>query len=268
MRAHAFHFAALVGVLAIASDANGQVLKNLLHGPNASREPLTDITIREALAAWCDDPGSAIGVYGNISDWDTSGVTDMAYLFSAYSNNNGRKGYCSTYDKFNEDISKWSTSSVTTMRAMFNSAASFNRNLSSWDVSRVVDMRQMFEYASSFDGDISAWNVTRVNSMKQMFEYASSFNGDISAWDVSRVKHMGNMFVNAESFNGDVSAWDVSRVTTMEWMFGYAHMFSQHLCWSISPATYTNNIFHDTAGACIDKTCGGSVPGHDIGLYC
>ena len=244
MRAQAFHFAALVGVLAIASGANGQVLKNFLHGANASStEPLTDIAIREALTAWCDDPGSAIGVYGNISDWDTSGVTDMAWFFSGYSNNNGRKGYCSTYDKFNEDISKWNTSSVTTMRSMFNGAASFNRNLSSWDVSRVVDMRQMFEYATSFDGDISAWNVTRVNSMKQMFEYAHSFDGDISVWDVSRV-------------------------TTMEWMFGSAHRFAQHLCWSISPATFTNKIFDGTAGACIDKTCGGSVPSHDIGLYC
>ena len=184
-------------------------------GSNPPRTiPLTDDTIQNAVAAWCDDPGSAVGVYGNISDWDTGEVTDMSYLFTGA--DTGFGGYCSTYHTFNEDISKWNTSSVTTM-----------------------------------------WG---------MFLYAISFNGDVSAWNVSSVTTMKNMFSDASSFNGDVSAWNVSSVTTMYSMFYRASKFAQHLCWAISSGTDTYLIFGGTAGACIDKTCGGSVS--DSGLFC
>ena len=42
-------------------------------------------------------------------------------------------------------------SGVTTMRSMFQSAASFSKDLSSWAVSKVRDMRDMFKGASSFN---------------------------------------------------------------------------------------------------------------------
>ena len=34
-----------------------------------------------AVDAWLDDAGAAQGVYGHISTWETSAVTDMSYLF-------------------------------------------------------------------------------------------------------------------------------------------------------------------------------------------
>ena len=42
---------------------------------------------------------------------------------------------------FNGDISGWDTSTVTTMAYMFYSAKAFNQDLNSWDVSRVTSMR-------------------------------------------------------------------------------------------------------------------------------
>ena len=42
---------------------------------------MTDSTIRTAVAAWLADATAAEAKYGHISTWETSGVTDMSYLF-------------------------------------------------------------------------------------------------------------------------------------------------------------------------------------------
>ena len=40
-----------------------------------------DSTIRTAVALWFSDRAAAEATYGHISTWETSGVTDMSYLF-------------------------------------------------------------------------------------------------------------------------------------------------------------------------------------------
>ena len=102
--------------------------------------------IRIAVAAWLSDATAAEATYGHISTWDTSGVTDMEYLFSYY--------ISSAAASFNEDISAWDTSGVTTMRYMFNGASSFDQDIGAWDTSGVTTMRSMFYYASAFDQDL------------------------------------------------------------------------------------------------------------------
>ena len=66
-------------------------------------------SLRTAVSAWCDNEASATTTYGHISTWDTSGVTDMSYLFSRYDSTGSDVGgvYCSSYDTFNSDISNW-----------------------------------------------------------------------------------------------------------------------------------------------------------------
>ena len=46
---------------------------------------------------------------------------------------------------FNEDISHWDTSSVTNMAFMFCQA--FNQDIGDWDTSSVTDMSDVFYYA-------------------------------------------------------------------------------------------------------------------------
>ena len=47
---------------------------------------------------------------------------------------------------FNGDVSQWDVSAVTSMAFMFSSAEYFNGDVSKWDVSAVTDMRNMFYY--------------------------------------------------------------------------------------------------------------------------
>ena len=53
-----------------------------------------------------------------ISNWDTSSVTDMTSMFSGAS-------------EFNQDIGAWDMGSVTSTEAMFQDAIAFNKDISS-----------------------------------------------------------------------------------------------------------------------------------------
>lgn len=107
----------------------------------------------------------------------TSHVTDMWYLFSSLTwfNNN-----------FNKDISSWDTSRVTSMAWLFYDSDWFSSDVSSWDTSSVLDMFSMFAYSDNNSADISSWDVSSVSTMDQMF-YSSDFNQDISSWCVSLI---------------------------------------------------------------------------------
>jgi surface protein len=117
----------------------------------------TDEDIHQATQLWCSNPADAEKLYGHISKWYTSNVTNMRKLFE-----------CCI--QFNDDISKW-------------------------DVSDVKDMSFMFKGAESFNHDISRWNVSKVTDMHRIFDYALSFNQDIRRWDVSNVKNAWNPFL-------------------------------------------------------------------------
>ena len=60
--------------------------------------------------------------YGEISNWDVSNVTDMAWMFDdAHS--------------FNQPLNNWNVSKVEYMGGMFHDADSFNQPLNNWNVS-------------------------------------------------------------------------------------------------------------------------------------
>ena len=78
-------------------------------------------------------------------------------------------------EKYGE-ISNWDTSKVTNMRWMFKNAESFDQPLNNWDVSNVTNMWSMFQNAESFDQPLNKWNVSQVKLMDRMFRGATSFN--------------------------------------------------------------------------------------------
>lgn len=141
----------------------------------------------QAIKEYLYNKTNAINLYGDISTWDVSNITDMSSAFMTYYN-------------FNEDISNWDTSNVTNMIAMFSGASSFNQNINNWDVSNVTNMNFMFNHTSSFNQPLNSWNVSNVTSMNNMFSN-SRLNQNLDNWDVSNVTSMTNMFKNTNNLS-------------------------------------------------------------------
>ena len=99
----------------------------------------------------------------NLSDWDTSNVTDMGWMFS---NCHGL-----TYI----DLSKFNTSNVTNMSSMFYNCNSLTYlDVSKFDTSNVTDMSFMFESCNSKSLDLSNFNTDNVANITGMFKSCTS----------------------------------------------------------------------------------------------
>jgi surface protein len=216
--------------------------------------------VGESLSA---DPinGGSVPVFGLMSTWDVSRVTNMSSAFYNASTFNGdisgwdtsnverMDGMFYGASSFNQDISNWDVSSVTNMRYMFYKADTFNQDIGSWDVSNVIDMESMFYFASTFNRDIGSWDVGAVTDMYLMFSRAASFNQDLNSWDTSSVTNMSTMFNYATSFNQDLNSWDTSSVTNMQQMFNGASVFNGDISsWDVSNVW---NMFSMFTGASV-----------------
>lgn len=169
---------------------------------------------------------------GDLSDLDTSRVTDMRMLFGG--------------STFNGDISMWDTSRVTNMASMFDGAVSFNQPIGNWDVSQVTDISGMFTDTSAFNQPLNGWDTSSVTTMEQTFSYATAFKGSIGTWDTSNVTDMSGMFVGAPVFNSPIGTWDTSKVTTLSYMFQSAPAFNQPIGkWNTSKVNEMVSMFYD-----------------------
>ena len=84
-----------------------------------------------AAGAWVADSSGATTAYGDITDWDTSQVTDIFAMFAQTTH-------------FNADLSRWDVSGVTDMSYLFSGARLFDQSVSSWETRAVRSMRGMF----------------------------------------------------------------------------------------------------------------------------
>ena len=103
----------------------------LLELATVSVAELTDENIQDAVAMWLTNASAASQTYGQISEWDTSRVTEFSNLF-AFTNGKGRARRL-----FNDDISKWNTASVSSMLSLFFDSPAFNQPIGRWNVARV-----------------------------------------------------------------------------------------------------------------------------------
>lgn len=194
------------------------------------------------------------GLHCSLNHLDISALDDLSFLFSPLHNTYFQGKYIE-FHRFNGDISQWDTSQVTDMHSMFY-RSEFNGNISNWDVSQVNNMTGMFQ-ESRFNGDISAWNVSNVTQMGALFEDGlfnrdvskwntskvremfsmfknTPFDGDLSNWDVSNVTTMASMFDGCP-FHGDLSRWNVSNVRDMVFIFFNKHQFPCVDSWVLHP---------------------------------
>lgn len=156
---------------------------------------------------------------------------------------------------FNQDISNWDTSNVTDMSGMFAYASSFDQSLNNWNTSKVTEMSYMFQWASSFDQPIWNWNTKNVTNMEEMFAWAELFNQPLNSWNTSNVTNMKYMFRWTRAFNQNINNWNTSNVTDIEGMLAWAISFKQDVSnWNVnnvleydlfsylSPIDWTNKV--------------------------
>ena len=147
----------------------------------------------------------------NLSNFDTSKVTDMSDMFT----------YMSSLTSLN--LSSFDTSKVTNMSNMFAHMRQLTAlNLSNFNTSQVTDMGYMFEDMSNLTTlNLSSFDTSKVTNMGAMFEGMSGLTTlNLSNFDTSQVTDMGYMFSGMSNLTTlDLSHFNTSQVANMEYMF-------------------------------------------------
>lgn len=205
-----------------------------------------------------------------ITDWDTSNVTDMSFMFVYcinLTNDAGVGNFVSNWNVANvtnmESMFQnsstsnfyslnWNTNKVTNMKNMFRGVANGPQtSVTSFDVSNVTNMESMFEgsrlNASPMTNNFNSWNTSKVTNMSRMFRGLITDSGNIpltvTNWDVSKVTNMSDMFFGPSKVISDITNWNTESVTNMDGMFGNLTSFNQDLtgwCVSLIPTAPTN----------------------------
>ena len=147
----------------------------------------------------------------NLSNFDTSKVTNMARMFVGMSNLTSL------------NLSNFDTSNVTNMGSMFSLMSSLTAlNLSNFDTSKVTNMQAMFQGMSNLTTlNLSSFNTSKVTDMSHMFFNVYNLTTlDLSSFDTSQVTNMSEMFCDMSNLiTLDLSNFDTSQVKDMDLMF-------------------------------------------------
>ena len=151
----------------------------------------------------------------DLSNFDTSKVTDMRYMFYGMSNLTSL------------NLSNFDTSQVMYMYSMFSDMSSLTTlNLSSFNTSKVTNMYFMFYGMSNLTSlNLSNFDTSKVTDMRYMFYGMSNLTSlNLSNFDTSKVTDMNSMFADMRSLTTlNLSSFDTSNVTSMKEMFSGMH---------------------------------------------
>jgi surface protein len=191
-----------------------------------------------------------------LTNFDTSNVTDMTHMFFGARTFNQQLTNFNTLKvinmshmfyvalAFNQSLSNFNTSNVTDMSAMFYFAQSFNQPLTNFDTSNVTNMSHMFYECTAFNQPLTNFDTSNVTNMSAMFYNVIAFNQSLTIFDTSKVTNMSYMFYSAVAFNQPLTHFDTSKVTNMSYMFTDARSFKQNIStWNISELTNATNMF-------------------------
>ena len=152
--------------------------------------------------------------YLDVSNWDTSNVTDMTYMFGSILGDYGGPNHYLIFNNIN--LNNINTSNVTNMSYMFCGCNKLtNIDVSGFDTSKVAYMSGIFSVCSSLTTvDVSNWDTSKVTDMTRLFSQCTSLTYvDVSNWDTSKVTWMDNIFYSCKKLNAlDLSNWDISNI--------------------------------------------------------
>ena len=168
----------------------------------------------------------------NLSNFDTSKVTNMSFMFY------GMRNLTSL------NLSNFDTSKVTDMSYMFGVMLNLNTlNLSNFDTSKVTDMQNMFSSMRNVTTiNLSNFDTSQVTNMRYMFVGMSNLTSlNLSNFDTSKVTDMQAMFRGMSSLTTlDLSNFDTSKVTDMNYMF---YLYDEDKLKDKLEKIYVNNDF-------------------------
>ena len=170
------------------------------------------------------DTTAAAAKWGDIGDWDVSGVKDFRYAFSTFRNEAGARvggGNPKAVTFVGTGMSKWITTSLTDMTETFRNAAAMNADLASWSVVKVVKMEAAFSSANQFAGKgLESWITSKNTNLHFSFMNTWEMNADLSGWNVAKVSNFLRTFNEAKKFTGTgVDKWIPTKATEMREMF-------------------------------------------------
>lgn len=171
----------------------------------------------------------------NISNVDTSNVTDMSHMFTK----------CSSLESL--DLSNWDVSNVTNMSFMFFECILNNTSLdlSSWDTKNVTDMSYIFSGMS--EEDLDNYTVKGIRSL------------DLSGWDFTNVTTTNSMFLNTYT----IEELDISGLFTSRIPVDMTYMFAQTSTTYLAGKTDGKNDYN-VVGL---KTLNGTIELGSIAFY-
>ena len=177
----------------------------------------------------------------NLSNFDTSNVKDMSYMFSGCVrlsklidfnlNTNSATDMRAMFYNCSKlttlDLSSFNTSAVTTMSYMFQGCTSLNSlDLSNFDTSNVSNTSYMFDMCSNLEYlNVSSFNTTKISNMIAMFWKCNKLKElDLSSFDTTNTINMQSMFSNCTSLTSlDLSSFDTNKVSYMDSLFTNCH---------------------------------------------
>ena len=199
----------------------------------------------------------------DLSNFDTSQVTDMSYMFYWMSRltaldvsnfdtskaTNMNKMFSRTDKLITLDLSNFDTSQVTDMSYMFDDADNLTTlDLSNFDTSKVTNMDHMFSNTYNLTTlDLSNFNTSKVTNMDSMFFTSGLTSLNLSSFNTSKVTNMDRMFSNTRKLiTLDLSNFDTSKVTNMDSMFFTSGLTSLNLSsFNTSKVTDMSYMFYD-----------------------
>ena len=112
------------------------------------------------------------------------------------------------------DLSNFDTSSVTDMSGMFSDIRVVNLDLSSFNTGNVTNMSSMFYNSKVTSLDLSSFDTKNVTNMSSMFSWSDATSIDLSNFDTSNVTSVDSMFCGAACVDTiDISHFDLSKAS-------------------------------------------------------
>ena len=187
---------------------------------NDDYDDITEVVFEQSFANYHELPNASWMFSGcenlksidGMSNFNTSNVTDMSYMFSL----------CGQLQ--NLDLSNFNTSKVTNMAQMFSNCQTLeNLNLSNFVTNNVTDMNGMFIACSKLRNlYISSFNTSNVTNMSYMFtscQLLTSLN--VASFNTISVTNMEGMFTACFNLKTIYASerWNTAGVTSSNSMF-------------------------------------------------